>query len=454
MKLLRSIQFNVALFGVIAGASALGTFLPQRGDAPEAVSVFRTAHPALGPLLDRLGFFGLYQAPWYLALLALMAVDVVACKLRSLPRNVHGEAVMDERLIAASPLKEARRLERSWVSSIEAVRELLRRSGFALRERREGRDVYFWAGKHRLQRWGDFLLHVSVVAILAGGFIGGRWGFSEVVPVEEGGARPLVNRPWTVALDAFHVETYPETGQARSFVAEIHVSTGAREIARGRVAVNHPLDIDGVRIYQASWGHTGALRSATLALGDGSKELVLPFRRRTPLPGTDLTVSADVFVPDFSLSPEGRPASLGVEPRNPALLVRFYKGNDVPWAGVWLVRDSPVVSYKEQGDGTVEAAPHPPFRLAGFDPVVFSGLQIAYDPGARLAGWGSVALLAGLCLHFYLHQRRVRVLVRAREDGATDVFLGGWNSRRVMDFEEEFRDLARAVERLNPETAP
>jgi hypothetical protein len=62
IKLFRSVRFNIYLFLVIAVASAAGTFLPQE-KASEVV----------------------YHSWWFAALLALMAFDVIVCKLRRLP---------------------------------------------------------------------------------------------------------------------------------------------------------------------------------------------------------------------------------------------------------------------------------------------------------------------------------------------------------------------------------
>ncbi|MBI4347110.1 MAG: cytochrome c biogenesis protein ResB [Elusimicrobia bacterium] len=85
LRLFRSVRFNIFLFVVIAVASAVGTLLPQVSETPEKVEQWMLAHPAWGKLFEGLGLFHLYESWWYLALLALMAFDIIVCKLASAP---------------------------------------------------------------------------------------------------------------------------------------------------------------------------------------------------------------------------------------------------------------------------------------------------------------------------------------------------------------------------------
>jgi cytochrome c biogenesis protein ResB len=112
---------------------------------------------------------------------------------------------------------------------------------------------------------------------------------------------------------------------------------------------------------------------------------------------------------------------------------------------VWTLKEHPAVCFKVLPDGRVAPEAHPPFRLKDFTPVIFTGLQVAFDPGARLVGLGCVALLIGLAIHFYLHQRRLRVWLVGGEKGSTRVRIGGWSSRTPVDYEPEFRSLMSAL---------
>src|SRR5687768_1072064 len=85
MSLFRSIKFNVFLFLVIALLAAVGTLIPQSTDNVEKVNTFIANHPGFGSLLRRWGFFDIYHTLLFAALLALMAFDVIVCKLANRP---------------------------------------------------------------------------------------------------------------------------------------------------------------------------------------------------------------------------------------------------------------------------------------------------------------------------------------------------------------------------------
>ncbi len=453
LRLFRSVRFNIGLFLVLASASALGTFLPQRHDAPEKVDQFLAAHAHLGSFMDLAGLFNVYHSYWYVFLLGLMAFDVVACKLRSLPKTVHGEDKLDERLIAVSSLKEDFLLPLPLPEAVRRVKKVLGGRSYKFRENDAPGEAHLWAARQRLQRWGDFILHVTIVSILIGGFIGGIFGFEEFVPVTVGGVKTMEKRPWTVAVDDFDVEYYKDTGTARKYASDIRVvAQDGTEIARKHIVVNDPLDVGGVRFYQASWGMTGMLKTAQLEIprAKGESAVVdLPWRERVMLDEkTGLSAEAQMLFPDFTVTDEGQPTTRGMEPNNPAVLVGFFQ-KDKPVASVWVLKNHPQLCFKVAPDGRVEPEAHPPFQLKDFKPVLFTGLQVAFDPGARLVGWGCVTLLLGLGLHFYMHQRRLRILLTTESGkgakASTRVRIGGWNSRAPADFEPEFRSLMAAL---------
>jgi cytochrome c biogenesis protein len=446
MKIFRSVRFNVGLFTVLALASAFGTFLPQRHEVPAKVVEFLAAHPTAGPWMDRAGLFNLFHSWWYVALLGLMAFDVVACKLRSFPKRIHAEDRLSEYIVATSPLKDRFEIAAPLAEACERVKDRLTGQGYRFREWRSDGEVHLWAAKHRLQRWGDFVLHVSIVAILVGALIGSLRGFEEFVPVTAGGERAMQNRPWTVAVDEFVVDFYKDTGTPRTFASQLRILDEGRTVAEKKIVVNDPLDVGGVRFYQASWGMTGMLRSATIEIPrrEGNGVLIhVPRGERVPVQGTGLSVGVEMALPEFTITQDGRPDTRGLEPNNPAVLFTFYQ-EDKPVTSLWLLEREPHVAYRMRADQTVVAAAHPPFRLRHFEPILFSGLQVAYDPGVHIVGWGCVALLLGLGLHFYMHQRRLRILLIAGE-GVTAVHWGGWSSRGAKDFEGEFRLLSAAA---------
>jgi cytochrome c biogenesis protein ResB len=111
---------------------------------------------------------------------------------------------------------------------------------------------------------------------------------------------------------------------------------------------------------------------------------------------------------------------------------------------LWLFQDQPDLCLVEGDDGQLAQAPKPPFILAAIDPVLFSGIQVAYDPGFKVVLVGSLLWFIGMIGLFYLHRRRLWVLVEPAGD-ASRVSVGGWSSRGPREFEAEFGRLLESL---------
>ncbi|HRY29628.1 MAG TPA: cytochrome c biogenesis protein ResB, partial [Elusimicrobiota bacterium] len=172
MRFFRSLRWNIAIFTLLAALSAAGTFLPQKHDSPERVRFFLSVHPAVGPFLDRLGFFDLYHSAGYVGLLGLLALNVLVCKLRGarnllsspIPPTSAPQTVVD----VESPLP--------LLSALNRARGALSARHYRLREERAEGETRLWAFRGLVQRWGDALLHLSVLLILAGAAYGAAIG--------------------------------------------------------------------------------------------------------------------------------------------------------------------------------------------------------------------------------------------------------------------------------------
>ncbi len=455
LRLFRSVRFNIGLFFAIAVASAIGTLLPQAPETPEKVDVFMRAYPFWGRLFGALGLFHLYQSWWYLGMLVLMAFDIVVCKLWktppdpglvSMPPELAPEADMEGEFDKAAaslrlkPMHASFLIEEPPAQVVGRLRAFMEKEGYRIQEALREEKSARWSlvgTRHRLQRWGSYVAHVALVVILLGGLIKQLYGFVEMVPVLEGRSRNMQNKPdWELFVDKFTVQYYEGTATPKRFASDLRVEKNGEELGRKTIIVNDPLDIGGVRFYQASWGAGGMFRSVTLRLG--RQELQLPQRTALPIPGTKIHAVAEMMLPNFTVGADGRADSASLDLKNPAVKLVFKVGG-VPTRPLWLLQRSPEVAFAEGDDGVLSHIPPPPFKLAEIDPILFSGIQVAYDPGFKVVLGGAVAWLVGMILLFYLHRRRFWFLVGpAQGDGRAQVLIGAWSSRGSQEFQKEF----------------
>jgi cytochrome c biogenesis protein len=389
--------------------------------------------------------------------LALMAFDVVVCKLKVGPSAPLGETrerrFEDENdlihQVKIAPLKTLIESPMNSTLVVRATRDWLLKEGLRFKEvfhslKAENRaGTLFIAGRHGFQRWGDFFLHISIVVILAGSLLGAMFGFEEILPIAEGETVQMKNRPYEVTLDDFDIEYYRSTGAPSLYASKITVKEKGAVIGRKRIIVNDPLDIDRVRFYQASWGMTTEFRSATLVLA--GREFHLGPKHIVQIPGTTLSVRANQFLPSFDINELGQPVTMDYQGVNPAVQMDFFKDNRLQ-VRLWLLKRNPEMSLRFR-EGRLEKTSPPPFRLMEVDPVLFSGIQVGYDPGAPVFWLGSITLLIGLGVHFYFHQRRIKILILPDKTRSM-IWVGGWNSRTPEDFQNEFKKWTSDLKKL------
>ncbi len=86
------------------------------------------------------------------------------------------------------------------------------------------------------------------------------------------------------------------------------------------------------------------------------------------------------------------------------------------------------------------------FQLTDFEHREASGLQIARAPGQSTVYTGSVMLIIGIFLMFYVSYQRLWIIARRREDGdGTQVTMAGTSNRHKVEFEKRFAHLKRWI---------
>jgi cytochrome c biogenesis protein len=74
-------------------------------------------------------------------------------------------------------------------------------------------------------------------------------------------------------------------------------------------------------------------------------------------------------------------------------------------------------------------------QLASYDEVKASGFQLTRSPGRNIVYLGSVLLVLGIFAMFYIHERRLFLLVKPAE---SQVLMAMSTNRKTLDFEREF----------------
>src|ERR1700729_2131824 len=311
---LTSMRTALILLFLLAIASVPGSVLPQEGIDPAAVSQYYTAHPALAPLLNRLSLFSVFAAPWFAAIYLLLFLSLAGCVLPRTFRLV-GQARQQPprapRRLTRLPMSASYQVPLPPEQALSAAGALLRGKRFRLRTG----DGWVSAEKGYLREVGNHLFHIALLALLGSVAVGGIFGYKAdrllvsgqsfadtVTALDQFRPGRLVTpsdlQPFTIALDHFtahYVTSGTLRGEPSSFDASVRYSARPGAPMQSDVLrVNHPLEVDGVRIYLIGHGYAPAFR-----VTDGAGRVVfdspVPF---IPVEQSGLTSEGVVKVPD------------------------------------------------------------------------------------------------------------------------------------------------------------
>ena len=478
---LTSMRTALILLFLLALGSVPGSVLPQQGINPLAVQQYYAAHPALAPWLARFSLFNVFGAPWFAAIYLLLFLSLAGCVV---PRTF--------RLAGAArqqPPRAPRNLSRlpllSTMASPLAADAALATSAAVLAGKRfrvRTGDDWISAEKGYLREAGNLLFHLALLALLVAVGMGGLFGYkadrllvagqsfgNTVTALDQFRPGRLVSasdlQPFSISLDSFtarYITSGPDMGQPSAFHAYLsYQAQPGAATQRYDLQVNHPLNVDNVKVYLIGHGYAPVFR-----VTDGTGRVVfngpVPF---IPVAVNSLMSEGVVKVPD------ARPQQLGFAgvflpttvdvggklnsafpaPYRPAVSLVSFAGNLGMNSGV----PQSVYQLNTAGLHRLAVQPRPlspgqSIRLPhGVGTLTFTGyrqwmsLAITYDPGQLPALIAAIAALAGLLVSFLVRRRRVFLrAVPAAGGGSTVEFAGLARTESSETFGAEFADLS------------
>jgi cytochrome c biogenesis protein len=463
---LTSMRTALVLLFLTALGTVPGSFLPQRGLAPEKVTAFFDAHKTLAPWLDRLYLFDVFAAPWFAAVYILLFISLAGCVLpRSRQHLQH---------IRSRPPKAPRHLGRMPQSASyttdTAPADVLAAAGGILKDRRfrvDDHDGSVAAEKGYLRETGNLIFHLALLVLLFAVGSGAALGYKGNVLVTEGegfsntltsydafkGGRdfsPAGLPPFTVWLDSFkagYLMDGPNRGQPIDFSARIRYQDGLKGRVRAYdLRVNHPLVVAGARVYLLGHGY-----APQFTVRDGHGQVA--FQGAVPfLPTNEATFTSEgvikapdaqpdqlgfigVFWPTAAPDRQNKVVSVFPAAWNPQVALFAFKGdlglsNGAPQSVYKLETGKlkPILmgsAVKPLSVGQTETLP------GGAGSVTFNGykqwisLQVNHDPGRVPALAAGIVAILGIVTSFLVRRRRLWVRATAGTDGRTTVEIGG-----------------------------
>ena len=451
-----SVRVGVTLIVLNLIAAALGSAYPQT-DAfvtPPGVDFYEEQYGTLGKWNYLLGFADTYTSWWFKTLVVLLGTSIV---IASLDRGIPLYKAL-KRQKTLRPAEFLRRQGLTFEAELpftpdddESARRLADRAEQELRKMRyrtsrEGPGLL--GEKNRWSRWGPYVHHLGLILFLLVVLLRTLPGFTleEYVSVLEGDTVRAGDTNYYIKNEKFTVEYYsleemrgryreegrllPKLFRTETVLYECAAGCGTdkpelRELARGSVEVNRPLEYRGLSVYQFGYEETPQIRRLTVALKDkATGETYGSFTLRTVDPELDYEAGPYKlrlinYYPEFMLDEEGVPTSrTPVQPNAPGYLF-LITGPGLPPEGasyLYFPRDIDKERFRQDevnaavgtGDKLVIAAE----SMDDVEIALYtSTLVLRKDLAVPYLLVGGAVAMIGLIMGFYWHHRRIWVRI-------------------------------------------
>lgn len=273
------------------------------------------------------------------------------------------------------------------------------------------------------REWGYLLTHLGILLLLAGALISLITGFRALIflspgetvnrlvysPDDSGIAEQTpVDLGFSMTLKQFVLDLR-DNGMPGEFTSEIHLELPGENTRDAAITVNHPLKINGYRVYQASYRLS---RRQTVTLSIQRPGEMVPRSFPVVVGGDPLKISTAAcdplvisglqYEPDFVMSGPGRFGSRSILPRNPAVRLSLRCGSSETETQ-WLFLRHRDVHHMPPAEGM-------DVQFVSVDQQYDTGLEIVKDPGTFWVTAGALLLTAGLMAYLFPIPSRKRTV--------------------------------------------
>jgi len=430
-----SVKLTIFLLIIIILATTLGTLIPQGG----SLEAYAKKYGDWAPFLMKSGVTRLYQSPWYLTLLILFSLNIIACSLTRIKqkfmRAFKPQITNQEKKLKALKLNKIFESPQPLPQvKINLLRELMSQ-GYKIREKSEKERVHLLARKRFLGRFGSDTVHLGILIVVMGGFISGSAGYRENLALSPQETKPVPETNFSLKLNQFETLYHPD-GNVKDWKSTLSIIKNNRKILTKTIEVNHPLSYQGFVFYQSGYGWNWGNPQVEIVVErksgmSFSKPFMMKVGEKTLIKDENIEINPMYFVPDFVLTEENKVTSRSLKPNNPAVYVKVLEKENIAFSG-WLF-----LKYPEFDSGHSQIDSGLSLKFKDFKAEQYSVIQIAKDPGVTFIWIGCVFVMIGLFLAFYFIPRELRFMIK-KENQNTKILAGGSALKAKDFFKEEF----------------
>lgn len=260
-ELLSSMRFAISLLTILSIASVVGMVVRQ--------------HEPFNAYLSQFGLYSVYNAGWFLVILAFLVLSTTLCIGRQAAPMLREMRSFRERAREASLRSFAHRASLvpavPHADAVARAAAYLAHTGFASRVADNGDGnlplrLQVWLGDKHITVANQLIVDIPGSARLGvnnprfrGDVFIPEGRMSSFAVLGLGDDILLQELPFTITLDKFHIDHY-DNGMPKRFASDIRVTDRrSGETTAHTIEVNKPLTVDGITLYQSSFEDGGSL---------------------------------------------------------------------------------------------------------------------------------------------------------------------------------------------------
>src|SRR5205085_6263621 len=330
LNLLSSVRFGVVLLILLVIAAMIGMLIMQQS-VEGFDRYFADLTPSQQLLWGKLGWFDIYHAWYYNALILILSLNIVLASIDRFPKA--WTFISRPKLDASANWLKGQeqsaelKLEGDNRQSVaERISAACRSNGFKTKITEKGNRTFVFAQKNVWNRLGAYAVHVALLTIFTGFFLTTQFGSNGQMPLQPGLAASTMSEtafnldqtrtitlqlPFEVICTDIQQKLIKKDGPITAnntidWLTRIKIRDESGE-HDALVHMNAPFDYRGYRFFQASFAPTGMARQITLRVtpekGGDPLEVTIPRDGSATLPDGTVVEFAD-FRADFSLGQE------------------------------------------------------------------------------------------------------------------------------------------------------
>ncbi len=403
-----SLKLTMFLLISLALTSIIGTILPQGQLPPEYVAQISATKLQI---YTKLGFFDMYHSWWFITLLYIFSLNLISCSIKRLPHVF--KFVSEPTLVLGESSRNSFSLKKEIVISAtpengkEALNTFLGAEFSTPVITEHNGEYHLFAQKNAWSRLGVYVVHLSILVVFVGAIIGSLAGYKGYVSIVEGtGINTVESRNgsqiplgFEVFCEKFNVDFYP-TGAPKEFRSILTILENGKPVpgySQVKVIVNQPLSYKGITFYQSSYGQAteGTEHFITVTSRKGGTPEKISVRE-----GASVTLKDGTQFKLLEATQEVRQFAPGFS--GPAARIEVTHKGFAPQVFI-IFKDYPEMN-AQRGDALI-------FNYDGTSAKMYTGLQVAKDPGVWVVWLGCTLMVIGLFIAFFMSHKRIWVVV-------------------------------------------